>query len=446
MSQPKSGAATIPPTPPPVGRSWLAGLLAERSVQLALVGWALTSALILVIARGSLPFDRPALAGQSVAIQVVAANVALLEVFGLMAVAYLLTRHRTPPDIAARVPAPAVARRETLLLLGYAVLGLVGGFGLGRGLGWHPISFHVVGTLYGTHAAVGPGEVLGGAVYNFVVYAAVPYLYFRRRYSAERLNLTSTDRGNDALVIVVVLAIEALFELLFLSHEILRLGPRQLLLGGAADVRPVLRRHGAADDDPDLRHPCPALPQADRIGADDGHPRRADLHADALLRRLDGIRLARQRGALGLRPALDLLRAGHDQDRLDAADGERLGPRLRLPRRRPAHPRGYAADGQGLRHPMRRVAGAGPDGPSPLAPGRLGEEHRLDAVADQQLLQDVGPVVLDDLFAEAELDADLLVAVAGGDAFDDLPLALGQLGERALVHLRTKLRSSLASR
>ena len=231
MSQPRSGAATIPQTPPPVGRSWLAGLLAERSVQLALVGWALASALILVIARGSLPFDRPALAGQSVAIQVVAANVALLEVFGLMAVAYLLTRHRTRLDIAARAPAPAVARRETLLLLGYAVLGLVGGFGLGRGLGWHPISFHVVGTLYGTHAAVGPGEVLGGAVYNFVVYAAVPYLYFRRRYSAERLNLTSTDRGNDALVIVVVLAIEALFELLFLSHEILRLGPRQLLLG-----------------------------------------------------------------------------------------------------------------------------------------------------------------------------------------------------------------------
>jgi hypothetical protein len=231
VSQPRSGAATIPPTPPPVGRAWLADLLGERSVQVALVGWVAANALILAIARGSLPFDRPALVGQSVATQVAGANVALLEVFVLMAVAYALTRHRTAPDVAARAPVPAVARWETLLLLGYAVLGLAGGFVLGRALGWHPISFHVVGSVFGTHAAVGRGEVLGWAAYNFVVYAAAPFLYFRRRYSAERLNLTSTDRGNDALVIVVVLAIEALFQLLFLSDAILRLDPRQLLLG-----------------------------------------------------------------------------------------------------------------------------------------------------------------------------------------------------------------------
>jgi hypothetical protein len=57
------------------------------------------------------------------------------------------------------------------------------------------------------------GNVWTWAIYNFVVFAVVPYLWFRRRYSATDLNLRSTNRGNDLLVILVIGVIEGLVEL-----------------------------------------------------------------------------------------------------------------------------------------------------------------------------------------------------------------------------------------
>jgi hypothetical protein len=146
-------------------------------------------------------------------------------------VVYALTRSRKLPDLAARAPARAVARRETLLLLGYGVLGLMVGYALGRAFGWHPFGFHLAGTLYETHDHVEPAEAVVWAGYNFIVYALVPLIYFRRRYSAEALNLRSNNRANDALVIIVVLLIESLAEALALGVQLLDLSSRQLLLG-----------------------------------------------------------------------------------------------------------------------------------------------------------------------------------------------------------------------
>lgn len=223
-----------PPTPaptPPRQRHWLTRLLRQRSVQLALAGWATANLVILTLADATLPFDRPSLAGRSVTDQVLAVNFALLEVLLLIGVAYRLTRNRTIPDVAARAPQRALARRETLLLLGYGVLGQLGGLLLGRLLGWHPFGFHLAGTLYGTHEMVSAAEAITWAGYNLSVYAIVPYLLFRRRYSAEALNLTSTDRRNDLLVIVVVLAIEATVQLSALGADIFQLHARQLLVG-----------------------------------------------------------------------------------------------------------------------------------------------------------------------------------------------------------------------
>jgi len=57
------------------------------------------------------------------------------------------------------------------------------------------------------------GEVWTWAIYNFVVFAVAPYLWFRRRYSDTRLNLRSTNVANDLLVIVVVAVVESLVEL-----------------------------------------------------------------------------------------------------------------------------------------------------------------------------------------------------------------------------------------
>jgi hypothetical protein len=60
------------------------------------------------------------------------------------------------------------------------------------------------------------------------MFAVAPYLWFRRRYSATQLNLRSTDRKNDLLVIVVVMVIESLVELCAFPG-IFQLNARQIL-------------------------------------------------------------------------------------------------------------------------------------------------------------------------------------------------------------------------
>ena len=216
---------------PPRQRSWPVTLFSQRSVQVTLLAWLMANALLVMLSQDKLPFDRPALGGISVAEQVVSANLALVEVFLLMGVVYALTRKRTVPDMAARAPERVTARRETLLLVAYGILCQLGGLALGRALGGHAFSFHVVGSLFGTHQVVEPTEVLAWATYNVIVYALVPYRFFRRRYSVEALNLKSSNRRNDLSVIVAVLLIECVFQLLAFTSAILDLSPQQLLLG-----------------------------------------------------------------------------------------------------------------------------------------------------------------------------------------------------------------------
>jgi hypothetical protein len=216
---------------PGPGGSWWRRLLAQRSVQVVIWLWVLGNALIFALAGGHLPFHRPSVHDQPVGQQVVTANLALVEVLLLIALVYWLTRRRDVPDLAARAPARDVAMRETLGLVGYGVLGLLGGYVLGRVTGWHPVSFHIDGTLYGTDDHVSRGEVFGWAAYNFVWYAVLPFAYFRRRYSTLQLGLRSTDRRGDLLVIVVVLVVESVVEFLGLSAALFDLSPRQALLG-----------------------------------------------------------------------------------------------------------------------------------------------------------------------------------------------------------------------
>ena len=175
-----------------------------------------------------LPFDW---ADRSVAGRLASVNGALLEVLLLIAISHALTRRRTRPDLAERAPARADALRETALLLGYGIVGLLGGFALGRALGWHPFGFHLAGTLYSTDDEVAPTEALAWAAYNFIIFAVAPLIYFRRRYSAESLNLKSTDRRGDALVIAVVLLIESVVQYFAFRTQIFTLTPRQLALG-----------------------------------------------------------------------------------------------------------------------------------------------------------------------------------------------------------------------
>jgi hypothetical protein len=115
-------------------------------------------------------------------------------------------------------------------VLAYALLGQVGGWIVGPAFGIRPFSFHVAGTVFGHTVAPTPSEFWIWALYNLLVFAIAPYIYFRRRYSNTALNLRSTDRRNDAWLILIVMALESVFELTAFPG-ILALSPRQAMLG-----------------------------------------------------------------------------------------------------------------------------------------------------------------------------------------------------------------------
>jgi hypothetical protein len=200
------------------------------TVQIAAGIWAAAILVVLVLGNGNLPFDRPALAGMSFAQQVALPNLGMIEIFALMAVIYALTSRRIIPDLAARAPDRRIAARETGYLLLYAGLGQIGGWVIGPALGYRAFSFHIAGVVVGCAVPASPGELWVWALYNFVVFALIPWLWFRRRYSAARLNLHSTDRTNDLLVIVVVAVIESVVEISAFPG-IFQLSAHQLLIG-----------------------------------------------------------------------------------------------------------------------------------------------------------------------------------------------------------------------
>lgn len=211
--------------------SVLQAIVNHRGVQIAATLWVIGYAVVLWLADGSLPFDRPAVAKLPFAMQMAAPSITLIEVFVLMVLVFLLTQRRFIPDMAARAPERRVALRETKLVLAYAALGQVGGWIVGPALGFRPFSFHIAGTVFGCAVAPERAEVWTWALYNFLVFAVAPYVYFLRRYTNTQLNLRSTNRRNDALVIFIILVIETAFELAVFDKNIFRLTPHQVLLG-----------------------------------------------------------------------------------------------------------------------------------------------------------------------------------------------------------------------
>jgi hypothetical protein len=220
---------TLGATPTPLS-SVLRAVVNHRGVRIAVASWVVGYLVVLWLAHGSLPFDRPAVAHLPFASQMAQPIMGMIEIFALMVLAFLLTRKRVIPDMAARAPERRVALRETVLVLAYAALGQVGAWIVGPVLGSRPFSFHLAGTLYGTTLTQTPTDVWIWASYNFLVFAVAPYVYFRRRYTNTDLNLRSVDRRNDMLLILVVLVIESAFEVTVFSG-ILRLSPHQVLLG-----------------------------------------------------------------------------------------------------------------------------------------------------------------------------------------------------------------------
>jgi hypothetical protein len=209
----------------------LKAILEHRGVQAAAGLWVAVYIVVIWLAQGTLPFDRPAVAQLPFALQMAAPSITLLEIFVLMWLVFLLTRGRVTPDMTARAPERRVALRETVLVLAYAAIGQIGGWIVGPALGYRAFSFHIAGTVFGCSVPPQPAEVCMWASYNFVVFAVVPYLYFRRRYTNTQLNLHSSNRRNDTLVIFVVLGIESAFELAVFNKNVFGLSSHQILLG-----------------------------------------------------------------------------------------------------------------------------------------------------------------------------------------------------------------------
>jgi hypothetical protein len=222
----------------PGSSSWFTRLARERSVQAAAVLWVACSLAVVPLVRwsdskGTLPFQRPAMHGVPITAQVIAATVQLLFVFVLMVLTWLLTRRRQIPDMAARAPAAATARREVLALWVWGAACLGAGQLIGRWLFGEGIGLHLNGSLFGATRLQTPREVWFWALYNLICYAVVPLLACRLRgYSREALNLKSANPRNDALVVVVILAVEAAGELA-MNGGLLRLSGHQVLAGGA---------------------------------------------------------------------------------------------------------------------------------------------------------------------------------------------------------------------
>jgi hypothetical protein len=184
-----------------------------RVIGAGAAGWLVINASFLRLANGYLPFDRPRIAGMPFAIQTAMPSLGLIEQLALMVLVWGMTRCRTPFDMAARAPDVPRCWAETLGTIGYAMLAQVGGWILGPALGYRPFSFHLAGSMVGCSTPPTPGEALVWASYNFLLFAVVPYLYFRRVYSDRSLNLVSTDPRNDRRVILTVLTVESAIQL-----------------------------------------------------------------------------------------------------------------------------------------------------------------------------------------------------------------------------------------
>lgn len=187
--------------------------IVHPAIVAAAVLWVMAHIAVITLSSGFLPFDRPELAGRSFAAQLAVPSASLIEIFLLMGIVMVVVRGRIAPDITARAPAKAIAAAEVFGLVVYAMAGQAGGWLLGPSLGYRPFSFHIAGTLFGCSTLPAPGEIWTWMSYNFIVFAFIPYFWFRRRYSALQLNLKSVAPRADLALILVIAICESAFEL-----------------------------------------------------------------------------------------------------------------------------------------------------------------------------------------------------------------------------------------
>src|ERR1700693_591657 len=125
-----------PPAKPP--SNWIKRALSNRIVWIGLAVWIVFSAAIPYLTQGVIPFDQPMLAALPYRVRVMIEIISPVFAFIFIGVAYALTRRRFV-DIAVRAPERSVALRETLALLAYGAVVLIGGVFIASLAGTHRI-------------------------------------------------------------------------------------------------------------------------------------------------------------------------------------------------------------------------------------------------------------------------------------------------------------------
>ena len=213
---------------------WIASTFSQRSVLIAILGYALAIVIANLLGANGLPFDRPLFRTLPLTFQLLIQPAVVWPLYLLlfMGMIYLVTRRREVPDMASKAPAKDVARSELLGLIAYGVIVLALGQVIGKAVGNHGIGLHLHGALFGATEEVQTVDVYLWSAYNFVFYALIPYVYFRRKgYSREQLNLTSSNPRNDFLLIIVALVIGLGLDFATTAGDLTNQTSRQLMIG-----------------------------------------------------------------------------------------------------------------------------------------------------------------------------------------------------------------------
>jgi hypothetical protein len=207
----------------------------QPSIWLALVIWCLLSGAAILLCRNGVPLDRPELASLPPVTDVLNNSIGLLSIILLIAIVSFLARRRPLPNIADRAPDRRTAFRETLVMWIYGAVVLYVGRIMGQHYFGEGLALHLNGCLFGATRVQSPAAVYTWAAYYGISLALLPYLIFRwLGYSREALNLRSSNRKNDALIIAVVMLIGCAYELG--GPNIFQLTPHQRLVGGALSL------------------------------------------------------------------------------------------------------------------------------------------------------------------------------------------------------------------
>lgn len=257
-----SATARLEHIPPAPGQSqgWLARILRDRIVQIGIAAWIVFAVSIPFLARGTLPFDQPDLAGLSYSVRVWSEVLGPVYALILICLIFALT-HSRAIDIGSRIPDRIAARRETIAMLVYGATILIAGQFVGRSLGVHGLGLHLSGSMFGLSGQVTPREVYSWSIYNFVFYALIPYAVFRwLGYSNHQLCLRSSDLLNDTLVCLRALhwaRRRPSWESHLAAHR------ASVCLGGHDCICGIAFRHRAADHDLSHFDSDSALQEAD---------------------------------------------------------------------------------------------------------------------------------------------------------------------------------------